>query len=143
MTQPTNSHNATHRQRRHPERGKESACTALELAHTIQAALARTILPGTFIQTVKTRTKVATLLFQDRYIDMVIPCRSNALVREIQQSTRIAVMGHANGLRAIYLDETADRERRRALWWTQRLVVALLSPGLPLLYLLFSVHARL
>ena len=86
--------------------------------------------PGTFIQTVETRANVATLLSQDRYIDPVIPRRSNALMREIQQSTRIAVMGHANGLRAIYLDETADRERRRALWWTQRLVLALLSPSL-------------
>jgi glutamate-5-semialdehyde dehydrogenase len=32
-------------------------------------------------------------------------------VRSIQQSTRIAVMGHADGLCAIYLDESADREK--------------------------------
>jgi glutamate-5-semialdehyde dehydrogenase len=84
MTQPTNSHNATHRQRCHPERGKESAHTAAELAHTIQAALARTTLLGTFIQTIETRVEVATLLSQDRYIDLVIPRRSNVLVCEIQ-----------------------------------------------------------
>ena len=91
--------------------GKESARTAAELARTIQAALARTALPGTFIQTVETRAEVAALLSQDRYIDLVIPRGCNALVREIQQSTRIAVMGHADGLCAIYLDETADREK--------------------------------
>jgi hypothetical protein len=130
MTQPMNSHNATHRQCRHPERGNESACTAVELAHTIQAALTCTTLPGTFIQTIETHTEVATLLSQDQFIDLVIPCRSNVLVCKIQQSTWIAVMGHTNRLCAIYLDETIDRERRCALWWTQRLVVALLSPSL-------------
>ncbi|KAI0251740.1 gamma-glutamyl phosphate reductase [Lactifluus subvellereus] len=91
--------------------GKESARTAAELTRTIQAALARTALPETFVQTVETRAEVAALLSQDRYIDLVIPRGSNALVRSIQQSTRIAVMGHADGLCAIYLDESADREK--------------------------------
>ena len=56
---------------------------------------------------------MTALLSQDRYIDLVIPRGSNALVREIQQSTRIAVMGHADGLCAIYLDESADREKAK------------------------------
>jgi glutamate-5-semialdehyde dehydrogenase len=90
--------------------GKESARTAAELARTIQSALARTALPEAFIQTVETRAEVTALLSQDQYIDLVIPRGSNALVREIQHSTRIAVMGHADGLCAIYLDESADRE---------------------------------
>ncbi len=93
--------------------GKESVRTAAELARTIQAALWRTALPGTFIQTVETRAEVTALLSQDRYIDLVIPRGSNALVREIQHSTRIPVMGHADGLCAIYLDESADREKAK------------------------------
>lgn len=93
--------------------GKESARTAAELARTIQAALARTALPEAFIQTVETRAEVTALLSQDRYIDLVIPRGSNALVREIQHSTRIAVMGHADGICAIYLDESADREKAK------------------------------
>jgi glutamate-5-semialdehyde dehydrogenase len=93
--------------------GKESARTAAELARTIQAALARTALPESFIQTVETRAEVTALLSQDRYIDLVIPRGSNALVREIQHSTRIPVMGHADGICAIYLDESADREKAK------------------------------
>ena len=93
--------------------GKESARTAAELARTIQAALARTALPEAFIQTVETRAEVTALLSQDRYIDLVIPRGSNALVREIQHNTRIAVMGHADGICAIYLDESADREKAK------------------------------
>jgi glutamate-5-semialdehyde dehydrogenase len=95
--------------------GKESARTTAELTRTIQAALGRTALPGTFIQTVETRAEVTALLDQDRYIDLVIPRGSNALVRSIQQSTRIAVMGHADGLCAIYLDESADREKSKRI----------------------------
>jgi len=91
--------------------GKESARTAAELARTIQAALARTTIPGAFIQTVETRAEVTALLSQDRYIDLVIPRGSNALVREIQHSTRIPVMGHADGLCSVYLDEHAEEEK--------------------------------
>ncbi|KAF8493251.1 Aldehyde/histidinol dehydrogenase [Russula emetica] len=93
--------------------GKESTRTAAELARTIQAALARTALPGAFIQTVETHAEVTALLSQDRYIDLVIPRGSNALVREIQHSTRIPVMGHADGLCAIFLDESVDREKAK------------------------------
>jgi glutamate-5-semialdehyde dehydrogenase len=79
----------------------------------IQAALVRTALPETFIQSVQTRAEVVTaLLSQDRYIDLVIPRESNTL--KIQLSTRIPVMGHADGLCAIlFLDESADREKAK------------------------------
>ncbi|KAI0272320.1 gamma-glutamyl phosphate reductase [Gloeopeniophorella convolvens] len=93
--------------------GKESARTAAELTRSIQSALARTRLPVAFIQTVETRAEVAALLAQDRYIDLVIPRGSNALVRDIQNSTRIPVMGHADGLCTVYLDESADREKAK------------------------------
>ncbi|KAH8989810.1 gamma-glutamyl phosphate reductase [Lactarius akahatsu] len=91
--------------------GRESARTAAALARAIQTALARTTLPSVFVQAVETRAEVAALLAQDRYIDLVIPRGSNALVRAIQHSTRIPVMGHADGLCAIYLDAGADREK--------------------------------
>lgn len=91
--------------------GRESARTAAALARAIQTALARTVLPSAFVQAVETRAEVAALLAQDRHIDLVIPRGSNALVRAIQHSTRIPVMGHADGLCAIYLDAGADREK--------------------------------
>jgi gamma-glutamyl phosphate reductase len=94
--------------------GKESARTTAELARTIQTSLARNgPLPDTFIQTVETRAEVSALLAQDQYIDLVIPRGSNALVREIQRGTRIPVMGHADGICAIYLDESADGQKAK------------------------------
>ncbi len=51
------------------------------------------------------------MLELDRYIDLVIPRGSNSLVKHIQSNTRIPVMGHADGLCSVYLDEAADVEK--------------------------------
>ncbi|KAF8745505.1 hypothetical protein AX14_008923 [Amanita brunnescens Koide BX004] len=91
--------------------GKESNRTASLLAQAITSGLAKTSLPETYVQTVQTRAEVSALLELDRYIDLVIPRGSNSLVRHIQNSTRIPVMGHADGLCSVYLDEAADVEK--------------------------------
>lgn len=91
--------------------GKESSETAQLLSAVIQTALAKTSLPNTYIQTVQTRAEVSALLELDQYIDLVIPRGSNSLVRSIQNNTRIPVMGHADGLCSVYLDESADMDK--------------------------------
>jgi glutamate-5-semialdehyde dehydrogenase len=60
---------------------------------------------------VHTRQEVASLLALDQYIDLVIPRGSNSLVKSIQNGTRIPVMGHADGLCSVYLDESANPEK--------------------------------
>lgn len=91
--------------------GKESNETSQLLSKAIQAALSKTAIPSTYIQAIQTRAEVSALLSLDRYIDLVIPRGSNSLVRNIQNNTRIPVMGHADGLCAVYLDESADVEK--------------------------------
>lgn len=88
--------------------GKESAHTTAVLSRLIADALAKTKLPPTFVQTVTSREEISALLAQDRYIDLVMPRGGNALVRSIQNNTRIPVMGHADGICAVYLDASAD-----------------------------------
>lgn len=39
-----------------------------------------------------------------------MPRGGNELVKSIQNSTRIPVMGHADGICAVYLDESANEE---------------------------------
>jgi glutamate-5-semialdehyde dehydrogenase len=90
--------------------GKESKRTASLLAETIAKALAKTSLPATYIQCVETREEVSSLLSLDQYIDLVIPRGSNELVRNIKNSTRIPVMGHADGLCNVYVDQSAEDE---------------------------------
>lgn len=88
--------------------GKESSNSTKVLAECIRTALARTRIHKDFIQVVQTREEISGLLEQDKYIDLVIPRGSNALVSHIQNSTKIPVMGHADGLCTVYLDETAN-----------------------------------
>lgn len=90
--------------------GKESNRTTHLISQAIQTALSRTSLPPTSIQSIQTRADVNSLLQLDQYINLVIPRGSNALVRSIQHGTRIPVMGHADGICSVYLDETADEE---------------------------------
>lgn len=91
--------------------GKESHRTTGLLSKAISAGLAQTALSETYIQTIQTRAEVSSLLELDQYIDLVIPRGSNSLVKSIQNSTRIPVMGHADGLCSVYLDESADVEK--------------------------------
>ncbi|OJT06047.1 hypothetical protein TRAPUB_3101 [Trametes pubescens] len=88
--------------------GKESNETSRLLSHAIQTALSKTAIPSTYIQTIQTRAEVSALLSLDKYIDLVIPRGSNALVSNIQNNTRIPVMGHADGLCSVYIDALAD-----------------------------------
>ena len=88
--------------------GKESNETTQLLSKAIQNALSKTAISSNYIQAIQTRAEVSALLELDQYIDLVIPRGSNSLVRNIQNSTRIPVMGHADGLCAIYVDASAD-----------------------------------
>ncbi|HJN72445.1 MAG TPA: glutamate-5-semialdehyde dehydrogenase [Myxococcota bacterium] len=63
---------------------------------------------GPVIGLVETRADIADLLALDDVIDLVIPRGSKALVRHIQQNTRIPVLGHADGVCHVYVDDAAD-----------------------------------
>ena len=91
--------------------GKESNETTQLLSKAIQTALSKTSIPSTYIQAIQTRAEVSALLELDQYIDLVIPRGSNSLVRNIQNSTRIPVMGHADGLCSVYIDASADPKK--------------------------------
>lgn len=65
-------------------------------------------MPNASIQLLTTRDVVASLLDLDKYIDLVIPRGSNELVRYIKNTTRIPVLGHADGLCSIYVHADAD-----------------------------------
>jgi glutamate-5-semialdehyde dehydrogenase len=72
--------------------------------------LVSTEVPNTAIQLVTTRDVIPQLLSLDNYIDLVIPRGSNELVRYIKSSTKIPVLGHADGLCSIYLERSAEVE---------------------------------
>ena len=44
-------------------------------------------------------------------VDLVVPRGSNALVKHVQNSTRVPVLGHADGVCHVYVDQSADAEK--------------------------------
>ena len=64
--------------------------------------------PKNLLQQVFTRDDVAEMLKCDKYINLIIPRGGNKLVKFIKENTKIPVLGHADGICHIFVDETAD-----------------------------------
>jgi len=56
----------------------------------------------------ETRAEGAELLSLDRLVDLVIPRGSNEFVRHIMDSSRVPVLGHADGVCHVYVHGDAD-----------------------------------
>lgn len=90
--------------------GREAARSTAALVGAIRAGLGAAGLPEDAVQSIPDRESVDALLALDDLVDLVIPRGSNALVRSIQERTRIPVLGHAEGVCHVYVDAAADPE---------------------------------
>eukprot|EP00929_Paragymnodinium_shiwhaense_P011060 TRINITY_DN11632_c0_g1_i1.p1 TRINITY_DN11632_c0_g1~~TRINITY_DN11632_c0_g1_i1.p1 ORF type:complete len:833 (+),score=236.50 TRINITY_DN11632_c0_g1_i1:252-2750(+) len=94
--------------------GKEAAESNKMLHAVVQDAIVRgsdgAVPPGV-VGLVDGREAVADLLKLDDVVDLIIPRGSNELVQHIQNSTRIPVLGHADGVCHVYIDGSADIEK--------------------------------
>lgn len=88
--------------------GAEATHSNRVLVTCVRDALAAVGLDPDAVTLVEGRAAVRELLGRSDVIDLVIPRGSNALVRSIQESTRIPVLGHAEGICHLYLDAKAD-----------------------------------
>ncbi|HOX31373.1 MAG TPA: glutamate-5-semialdehyde dehydrogenase [Spirochaetales bacterium] len=95
--------------------GREAERTNRELAALLAAAGAEAGLPAGWLSCLETREEVAELLALDRYVDLVIPRGSKQFVRRIQESSRIPVLGHSDGICHLYVHEDADVAMASAL----------------------------
>lgn len=88
--------------------GKEALNSCQTLTQVIHNALAETDVPPEAVQLLTTRAEIQELLSLDQYVDLIIPRGSNSFVRYIQENTNIPVLGHADGICHIYIDQEAD-----------------------------------
>lgn len=88
--------------------GKEATRSCQVLTEVIKQALADTTVSPEVLQLLTTREEIRALLALDQYLDLIIPRGSNEFVRYIQQNTHIPVLGHADGICHLYLDQGAD-----------------------------------
>jgi len=88
--------------------GSETARTNKALFGLIHEAAVSAGMPAACMLQVEAREDIGKLLACDASVDLLIPRGSNAFVRYIMDNTRIPVMGHADGICHIYVDESAD-----------------------------------
>lgn len=87
-------------------------------SNTILASILQTVLPRGALSLLHTRAEVSALLENPdstKLIDLVVPRGSNTLVRTIQASTKIPVLGHADGVCHVFVDQTASLEKAAEL----------------------------
>ena len=90
--------------------GREAAKTNEALTQIIVEAAAACGLPGGWCALLHSREDVQEMLKQHESIDLIIPRGSNAFVRYIMQNSDIPVLGHADGLCHVYVDDPCDLE---------------------------------
>lgn len=89
--------------------GSEALHTNRILYQIISKAAAGAGIPDGYLTLLETRAEISDLLSCHESIDLLIPRGSNEFVQSIMANSRIPVMGHADGVCHIYVDEAADQ----------------------------------
>lgn len=89
--------------------GKETTNTNKKILEIINNALDKVEgFPKNVVQQVFSRDDVGEMLKCDKYINLIIPRGGNSLVKFVKENTKIPVLGHADGICHIFVDESAD-----------------------------------
>jgi len=91
--------------------GSEAKNTNRVLFDVIHAAGTKAGLPSGFAVLIEDRAGIDELLKCHDSIDLIIPRGSNSFVQHIMSNSRIPVMGHADGVCHIYVDQDADIQK--------------------------------
>ena len=91
--------------------GKEAKNTNRILVKLINDATESSTFRSNWILGIESHEDVDCLLKAEGYVDLLIPRGSNAFVRHVMDNTRIPVMGHADGICATFVDESADQDK--------------------------------
>jgi glutamate-5-semialdehyde dehydrogenase len=91
--------------------GKEAIRSCETLVNAIHQGLSASAVDPAAVQLLTTREETVALLQLDEYIDLIIPRGSNSFVRFVQENTRIPVLGHADGICHVYIDQAADLQK--------------------------------
>ncbi|KAM0994166.1 hypothetical protein ACFX2I_009729 [Malus domestica] len=94
--------------------GKEAKRSNAILHKVITSAIPEPV-GGKLIGLVNTRDEIPDLLKLHDVIDLVIPRGSNKLVSKIKESTKIPVLGHADGICHVYVDKSANLDMAKRI----------------------------
>jgi glutamate-5-semialdehyde dehydrogenase len=91
--------------------GKEAVRSCEALVRAIHQGLEQVGIDPAVVRLLTTREETLELLRLDQYVDLIIPRGSNSFVRFVQENTRIPVLGHADGICHLYIDQAADLQK--------------------------------
>ncbi|KAI5054422.1 hypothetical protein GOP47_0030684, partial [Adiantum capillus-veneris] len=94
--------------------GKEASRSNAILHKIITEVLSKQV-GKELIGLVTSRDEIPDLLKLDDVIDLVIPRGSNKLVSQIKESTKIPVLGHADGICHVFVDKDANLEKAKQI----------------------------
>jgi glutamate-5-semialdehyde dehydrogenase len=88
--------------------GREASRSCAAIHAALRAGLEGTAVESAALDLLTSREESLAMLRLDGLVDLIIPRGSNALVRFIQDHTRIPVLGHADGICHLYVDRQVD-----------------------------------
>jgi len=90
--------------------GSEANLTNTSIVKALQEGLNESGLDKNAICLLTSRIDSMSMLNLEKYINLIIPRGSNELVKFIQENTRIPVLGHADGICHLFIDNEANLE---------------------------------
>ncbi len=90
--------------------GSEANLTNTAIVNALQQGLYESGLDKNAICLLTNRKDSMSMLNLENYINLIIPRGSNELVKFIQENTRIPVLGHADGICHLFIDNDANLE---------------------------------
>jgi len=90
--------------------GSEANLTNTAIVNALQQGLNESGLDKNSICLLTSRKDSMSMLNLEKYINLIIPRGSNELVKFIQENTRIPVLGHADGICHLFIDNEANLE---------------------------------
>ncbi|NJM66526.1 MAG: glutamate-5-semialdehyde dehydrogenase [Acaryochloris sp. RU_4_1] len=88
--------------------GQEALQSCQALVKAIHKGLSQTDISANVVALLTSREETLALLNLDQEVNLIIPRGSNEFVRFVQENTRIPVLGHAEGICHLYVDQAAD-----------------------------------
>ncbi len=88
--------------------GSEANLTNKEICEALKLGLGLSTIDQNSICLLTSRKDSMAMLNLEKEINLIIPRGSNELVKFIQENTKIPVLGHADGICHLYIDEEID-----------------------------------
>jgi glutamate-5-semialdehyde dehydrogenase len=90
--------------------GSEANLTNIAIVNALRQGLYESGLDKNAICLLTSRKESMSMLNLENYINLIIPRGSNELVKFIQENTKIPVLGHADGICHLFIDNEANLE---------------------------------